>query len=53
MYSLVLAAALDPNECIREEICMTKRILSTIIAILSLFVYPILPGYHDIWENPD
>jgi len=33
MYSLVLSAALDPNECTSEEIFMTKRILDAIITI--------------------
>ena len=58
MYSLVLAAALDPNECIPEEICVTKRILSTIIAIreplrVSDLARLLVVSPDDIWENTD
>jgi hypothetical protein len=58
MYSLVLSAALDPNECTLKEISMTKKILGTIIAIrepLSLHdltsLLDVAPN--DIWENTD
>jgi hypothetical protein len=58
MYSLVLSAALDPNECTSKEILMTKMILSTIIAIrerLSLYDLASLLGVspNDIWANTD
>jgi hypothetical protein len=58
MYSLVLSAALDPNECTSKEIFMTKKILGTIIAVrerLSLYdlanLLAVAPD--DIWENTD
>jgi hypothetical protein len=58
MYSLVLSAALDPDECTLKEISMTKKILGTIIAIrerLSLYdlasLLDVAPS--DIWENTD
>jgi hypothetical protein len=58
MYSLVLSAALDPNECTSNEILMTKRILGAIIAIrerISLYdlasLLDVAPS--DIWENTD
>jgi hypothetical protein len=58
MYSLVLSAALDPNECTSKEIFMTKKILGTIIAIrerLSLYDLASLLDFapNDIWENTD
>jgi hypothetical protein len=58
MYSLVLSAALDPNECTSKEILMTKRILGAIIATrerLNLYdvasLLDVTPS--DIWENTD
>jgi hypothetical protein len=58
MYSLVLSAALDPNECTSREILMTKKILGTIIAMresLSLYDLASLLGVapNGIWENTD
>ena len=58
MYSLVLSAALDPDECTLEEICMTKRILGTIIAIreplrLSDLAKLLVVAPVDIWANTD
>ena len=58
MYSLVLSAALDPNECTSEEICMTKRILGAIIAIrdplhVSDLARLLVVAADDIWENTD
>jgi hypothetical protein len=58
MYSLVLSAALDPNECTSREILMTKKILGTIIAMrehLCLYdlasLLDVTPD--EIWENTD
>jgi hypothetical protein len=58
MYSLVLSAALDTNESTSKEICMTKRILSTLVAVrepLHLTGLARLLGVapDDIWENTD
>jgi len=58
MYSLVLSAALDPNECTSDEICMTKRILGTIIAIreplrLSDIAKLLVIPPNEIWGNTD
>ena len=58
MYSLVLSAALDPNEFTPDEICMTKRILGTIIAIreplfLSDLASLLIVAPYDVWENVD
>ena len=58
MYSLVLSAALDLNECTSDEICMTKRILGTIIAIreplrLSDIAKLLVVPPDEIWGNTD
>jgi hypothetical protein len=58
MYSLVLSAALDPNQCTSKEISMTKQILGTIVAIreplrLSDLARLLVVALDDIWENTD
>ena len=58
MYSLVLSAALNPNECTPDEIRTTEQILGIIIAIheplhLSNLAKLLLVAPDDIWENTD
>lgn len=58
MYSLVLSATLDPNECTPEEIQMTRQILGIIIGIceplhLSDLAKLLEVTPNDILENLD